>query len=168
MSTVTYKHQPAIHKTRGSVPLAGNEYLYEVKKLLWPHEVERVLGELCIGTTLHVCCGMSKLGDVRLDLFQPSVDVRASMDRLPFPSRCFNTVLIDPPYNSRLRIMHDMLVELSRVSNYRIIFQHWFSPIDKIGRYRKDHSFQLTALYNWMPKTYFGRMQIISVFDREN
>lgn len=166
MTTVTYKHQPAIHKTRGAVPLAGNSHLYEVTKLLWPEAVEQVLKDLCIGTTLHVCCGMSQIGDVRLDLFQPKVDVRASMDRLPFPNRSFNTVLIDPPYNSRLRVMHDMLVEVGRVADTRLIFQHWFSPVDKLGRYRKDHGLQLTGLYAWMPKTYFGRMQIISVFDR--
>jgi len=28
------------------------------------------------------------------------------------------------------------------------------------------HKFILTGLYNWMPKTYFGRMQIVSIFDK--
>jgi hypothetical protein len=167
MSTVTYKNQPAIHKTRGAIPLVGTEHLYQVTKLLWPKEVERILQDHCIGTTLHVCCGMSKIGNVRLDLFQPSVDVQANMSRLPFPAMSFNTVIIDPPYNSKLQVMHDMLSELSRVAIDRIIFQHWFSPVDKKGQYRKAHKFHLTHLYNWMPRTYFGRMQIISIFDSE-
>lgn len=165
MPTVTYKNQPAIHKTRGAIPLAGTEHVYKVTKLLWPEAVHEHIRELCIGTTLHVCCGMSDIGDVRLDLFQPNIDVRASMDRLPFADKSFNTVLIDPPYNSKLQIMHDMLSELRRIANKRIIIQHWFSPVNRFGYYRKDHQFQLVELFAWSPKTYFGRMQIISVFD---
>lgn len=165
MATVTYKHQPAIHQTRGAIPLAGNTHLYEVTKLLWPEDVHEFLRGLCIGTTLHVCSGMSDIGDVRLDLFQPNIDIRASMDSLPCASKSFNTVIIDPPYNSKLQVMHDMLSELKRVANTRIIHQHWYIPVNKYGYYRKDHTFRLTALYNWMPKTYFGRVQVISVFD---
>jgi len=167
MGTVTYKHQDAIHKTRGSIPLAGNAYVYKVTKLLWPREVEDFLCKVLIGKTLHVCCGKSKLGSIRLDLYEEDVDVKGDMTRLPFANESFDTVLIDPPYNSKLQIMHDMLSELCRVANKRIIFQHWFSPVDKHGRYRKNHRFTLTDLYNWMPKTYFGRMQIISIFDKE-
>ena len=168
MSTVTYKNQPAIHKTRGNIPLAGNSYLYKVTKLLWPKDVESYLESLLIGKTLHVCCGLSKLGDVRLDLYADNVDVIGDMSKFPFGKETFDTVLIDPPYNSKLQVMHDMLSELSRVARERIIFQHWFSPVDKFGRYRKNHNFILTDLYNWMPKTYFGRMQIISIFDRKD
>lgn len=165
MSTVTYKHQPAIHKTRGTIPLAGNSYLYRVEKLLWPKDVESYLEALLIGQSLHVCSGKSKIGDIRLDLYEKDVNVMGDMSRLPFSNQSFDTVLIDPPYNSKLQIMHNMLAELSRVARKRIIFQHWFSPVDKVGYYRKNHKFILTGLYNWMPKTYFGRMQIISVFD---
>lgn len=166
MSTVTYKNQPAIHETRGAIPLAGNSRIYKVSKLLWPKDVEDFLGTLLIENTLHICCGKSKLGNIRLDLYEPDVDIIGDMSRLPFANQSFDTVLIDPPYNSKLQIMHDMLSELCRVSKQRIIFQHWFSPVDKLGRYRKNHNFILTDLYNWMPQTYFGRMQIVSVFDR--
>lgn len=168
MSTVTYKHQEAIHKTRGSIPLVGNAYVYKVSKLLWPVEVEEFLSTKLKGNTLHVCCGKSKLGDTRLDLYEPDVTVIADMSRLPFANESFDTVLIDPPYNSKLQVMHDMLSELCRVSKSRIVFQHWFSPVDKHGRYRKNHKFILSELCAWMPKTYFGRMQIISIFDRRD
>jgi hypothetical protein len=109
---------------------------------------------------------MSDIGDVRLDRFQPNITIRADMSRLPCVSKSFNTVIIDPPYNSELQVMHDMLSELKRVASDRIIFQHWFIPVNKFGYFRKDHTFQLVALYNWMPKSYFGRVQAISVFDR--
>jgi len=163
---VTYKKQPAIHQTRGNIPLAGNAYVYTVSKLLWPREVEEFLGTQLVGNTLHVCCGKSMLGDIRLDLYEQDVDIIGDMTKLPFANESIDTVLIDPPYNSKLQIMHDMLSELCRVSKNRIIFQHWFSPVDKQGRYRKNHKFTLSGLYAWMPKTYFGRMQIISIFDR--
>jgi hypothetical protein len=168
MSTVTYLNQEAIHKTRGSIPLAGTSHIYTVSKLLWPKEVEEFLSTQIIGFTLHICCGKSKLGDIRLDLYEPDVDIKGCMTRLPFANETFDTVCIDPPYNSKFQIMHDMLSELCRVSRGRIIFQHWFSPVDKNGFYKKNHKFILTGLYNWMPKTYFGRMQVVSVFDKLN
>jgi len=166
MSSVTYNHQPGIDKTKGNIPLAGTSHIYTVTKLLWPKEIEEFLGTQLVGFTLHVCCGMSKLGDIRLDLYQPNIDIKASMDRLPFGNESFDTVLVDPPYNSKFQIMHDMLSELCRVARKRILFQHWFSPVDKLGQYKKNHKFILTGLYNWMPKTYFGRMQIVSIFDK--
>lgn len=168
MSTVTYKHQPAIHKTRGTIPLAGTSHLYTVTKLLWPPEIEQVLLQECHGLTLHVCCGKSQLGNVRLDLYEPEVDICADAARLPFEDESFTTVLCDPPYNGKFQWNHDMLSELFRVAKYRVIFQHWYSPVNKNGHCKKANRFILTALYNWMPKSYFGRMQIISIFDNEN
>lgn len=166
MSTVTYKNQPAIHQTRGAIPLAGTSHLYTVNKLLWPKEVEEYLSTKLLGYSLHVCCGKSQLGDVRVDLYAQA-DITADAARLPFSNSEFDTVLIDPPYNSKFQWMHDMLSELPRVAAKRIIFQHWFSPVDKHGYLKKDHRFWLSELDAWMPKTYFGRMQIISIFDRE-
>jgi hypothetical protein len=54
------------------------------------------------------------------------------------------------------------------VARSRIIFQHWFVPADPDGRWRKWHRFELRELYAWQPMTYFGRAQLISVFDRAN
>lgn len=184
MATVTYRAQPGIHKSRGKVPLAGTSHLYTVSKLLWPKEVEEYIAGQLIGTTLHICCGLSKLGDVRVDLYADDVDVMACMARLPFADKSFDTVLIDPPYNSKFQIMHDMLNELHRLARERIIFQHWFTPVDKQGRFKKCHlyrlsnlaivptidydseAFGLSNLLLWSPRTYFGRVQVLSVLDR--
>ena len=168
MSTVTHTSQPGIHKTRGAVPLAGNSYVYTVSKLLWPEDVEKFIEEQIVGTSLHVCCGKSKIGDVRVDLFEADADVKCDANRLPFGTDSFDTVFIDPPYNGKFQWNHDMLSQMGRVAKSRFIFQHWFVPVDKWGFFRKDHSFALTGLYAWMPKTYFGRMQMISVFDRSD
>lgn len=166
MATITYKNQPAIHATRGSIPLAGNSYVYTVSKLLWPKDVENFLNEQLIPVTLHVCCGKSQLGDVRLDLYEPEVDICADAARLPFGNESFDTVISDALYNSKFQWDHDLLSEMARVAKNRIIHQNWFLPADKWGRYKKDHSFLLTGVYIWQPKTYFGRVNVISVFDR--
>lgn len=168
MSTVTYKNQPAIHKTRGSVPLAGTSHLYKVKKVLWPNSIEEYLESQLLGKSLHVCSGLSQLGDIRVDLdvdVAPNVIVDAA--RLPFDSDSWDTLLCDPPYNGKFQWNHDMLSELSRVANKRIVFQHWFIPANKHGLYKKaQEKFHLSDICVWQGQTYFGRAQIISIFDR--
>jgi hypothetical protein len=169
MGTVTYKNQDAIHKTRGAVPLAGTSHIYTVKKVLWYPSIEKLLLGKLVGRALHVCCGHSFLGDVRFDL-DPSVgpDLVGDAARLPFADNSFHTVLCDPPYNGKFQWNHDMLSELPRVASKRIIFQHWFLPANKDGRFKKaQEKFGLTEVYNWQPRTYFGRVQVISIFDAE-
>lgn len=206
MSSVTYKKQPAINKTGGSVPLAGTEHVYTAETLLWPDAVEAYIAERLIGYTLHICPGKSMLGDVRIDLFEDVIDVKADAARLPVKDWSFDTVLIDPPYNGRFQWNHDMLNELHRIARERIIFQHWFSPVNKNGQFKKAHVwelvegavvpqmahqylkenktlligvnegwviveeedsdiFDLTDLAYWQPRTYFGRVQLISIMD---
>lgn len=169
MPTVTYKHQPGIHKTRGAVPLAGTSHVYTVGKVLWPDAVTEFLRDILIPRSLHVCCGKSRLGDVRLDAYESDVDLRcdaADMRRVVDDNE-YASVLCDPPYNGKFQWNHDLLSELARVARQRIIFQHWFIPATKDGLYKKaQEKFALSALYCWQPRTYFGRVQMISVFDR--
>lgn len=169
MPTVTYNHQPGIHKTRGAVPLAGTEHIYTVSKVLWPEAVESFLKTLLLRPSLHVCCGKSRLGDVRLDASEPTADIQcdASNMRDHVGDNEYASVLCDPPYNGKFQWNHDLLSELSRVASKRIIFQHWFIPANKYGLYKKaQEKFKLTGLYCWQPRTYFGRVQMVSVFDR--
>ncbi len=167
MSTVTYKNQPAIQATGGhSKVKSWDKHVYTVGKLLWPEAVEEFLATLLIPRCLHVCCGKSKLGDVRLDnsaVWSP--DIIADATKIPFESASFESVLCDPPYNGKFQWNHDLLSELSRVASKRIIFQHWFIPADSEGRWKKWHKFQLSQIHCWQPRTYFGKAQMISVFD---
>lgn len=202
MTSVTYKNQPGIHKTRGSVPVNGTDHTYTVHKVLWYPEIEAWIAERLISPTLHVCCGMSQLGDIRVDLFANGVDVVADAARLPFADKSVNTVLIDPPYNGKFQWNHDMLNELHRIARKRIIFQHWYIPANRNNEFKKANvfklteqaiapvvsaefepavivrdgtdifyveedqgsAFNLTETYLWQPRTYFGRVQILSVF----
>lgn len=170
MATVSYKSQPAIHASNAHVPLAGDSHIYTVGKVLWPESIERFLPTLFVGRALHVCCGKSLLGDVRLDLHEEDADIRcdASDMRGHVADGEFDTVLCDPPYNGKFQWNHDLLSELARVAGRRIIFQHWFIPATPQGRYKKaQDKFALVGTYVWQPRTYFGRAQIISVFDRK-
>jgi hypothetical protein len=168
MSTVTYKNQPAIHKTRGAVPLAGNTHLYTVKKVLWAESIEDYLQTLLVGKSMHICCGKSTLGDYRLDLDRENnPDIICDASRLCLATDSFDTVLCDPPYNGKFQWNHWLLEELARVASQRIIFQHWFIPANKEGLYKKaQNKFHLSETYVWQGQSYFGRAQIVSVFDR--
>lgn len=165
MPTVTYKNQPAIWATNGTVPTEGTPHPYTVKNLLWPKEVHGWIARRLIGQTLHICHGKSKLGHCRTDLYELDTNVRADAARLPFKSQSWDTVLIDPPYNGVFQWNHDMLSELARVAKQRIIFQHWFLPVDKKGQFKKANRFRLSDLAIWQGRTYFGRVQVISVMD---
>lgn len=164
-SSVTYKNQPAIHETRGAIPLAGNSHIYTVNKLLWPEDVESLLGSLLIGESLHLCCGKSQLGSKRLDLYESGVDYQLDAANTGLADKSFDSVLCDPPYNGEMQWNHDLLSELARLASRRIIFQHWFLPCDPNGKYKKANYFHLVGVYVWQPRTYFGRAQLISVFD---
>ena len=169
MGSVTYKNQPAIDKTKGSVPLAGTSHIYRVQKKLWNDSIEDVLQGLFIGRTLHVCCGKSLLGDVRLDADaenNPDIICDASNMKDFVKDNEFETVICDPPYNGKFQWNHDLLTELSRVASKRIISQHWFIPANPSGTYKKaQEKFLLSDVLVWQPKTYFGRVQVVSVFD---
>ena len=165
MGTVSYHNQPAIHKTLAHVPEDGYAAPYTVKSLLWGDSIHRWIAERLIGVSLHICCGKSKLGNTRLDLYEGDIDIQGDAARLPFADRTYDTVLIDPPYNGKFQWNHDMLSELARIARQRIIFQHWFLPCDRQGRFKKAHRFQLTDVAIWQPKTYFGRVQVITIMD---
>ena len=168
MGTVTYKHQPGIHKTRGTVPLAGTSHVYTVDKVLWPEEVEQFIATLFIGRTLHLCSGASKLGDIRFDSDSKHMpDLIGDAAHTGLVSESFDTVLCDPPYNGKFQWNHDVLNEMARLAKYRIVFQHWFMPIRPDGHFKKwVERWALSAVYVWQPRTYFGRVQVISVLDR--
>lgn len=166
-SSVTYVNQPAIQATRGAVPLAGNSHVYTVEKVLWPEDVENLIESLLVGRSLHLCSGKSKLGTVRLDLHEENADIHEDAAHTSLDDKSFDTVLCDPPYNGEFQWNHDLLTEIARLACQRIIFQHWFLPCDPDGQYKKANYFKLSAIYVWQPRTYFGRAQLISVFDAE-
>lgn len=169
MGTVTYKkQQSAAAALKAGVPLAGTSHVYKVNSVLWPEAVASFIETILIPKTLHVCCGKSTIGDLRVDLFDETADVKMDAAKMDFKDNSFETVLCDPPYNGKMQWNHDLLCELSRIASKRIIFQHWFIPADPYGQWKKFNEFRLKDIFVWQPKTYFGRVNVISVFDRES
>jgi len=127
----------------------------------WPEDVERFLRERCESPVLHVCCGGSQLGDVRVDAdTEREPDVVADMTELPFDDCSFATVLCDPPWKSvDIFDRHGLFYELVRVTELggRIIHNATWVPesdqCEKIGEFRRQD-------------LAFGDASIISVHER--
>ena len=138
--------EEAINKTKGKVPLAGNSHIYTVNKRLWSNDIEDVLQKRFIGKTIHICCGKSQLGDIRVDLdasHNPDIICDANDMSKFVKDNEFETALCDPPYNGKFQWNHNMLKELSRIASKRIIFQHWFIPATKDGYYKNGEAVEI-------------------------
>lgn len=73
----------------------------QIFKAQWkfPTHVKKWLRNQIEGYSLHVCCGASKIGDVKLDIQPQSPDVtQADMFQIPFKPETFDTVICDPPW----------------------------------------------------------------------
>jgi len=66
----------------------------------WNRKTDFWLLRHCIGRTLNVCCGRSKIGDLRIDI-DPSLepDMIGDVMDLPFRPGTFGTVICDPPFS---------------------------------------------------------------------
>jgi len=80
----------------------------------FPKSVESFLQRLLILPSLHVMCGSSKIGDVRVDLVMRA-DVRADAFKLPFRDAVFASVLTDPPWHMPYHLRPRLAKELARV-----------------------------------------------------
>jgi len=73
-----------------------------------------------IGSTLNVCCGTDRTGDLRVDVDpKMSPEIVADVKHLPFRDQAFETVICDPPYSMFARFK--WTGELLRVAARRII-----------------------------------------------
>ena len=65
-----------------------------------PKGVEVWLRKMAIGKTLNVCCGMSRVGEVRVDIDPKSNrTVEGDLFNLSFKAKSFDTVICDPPFS---------------------------------------------------------------------
>ncbi len=95
----------------------------------WPGDVEAKIKDLLEGYSLHVCCGESSIGDVRIDI-EKSSDIKASMFNLPIRPESFDTVLCDPPwelpYHKRGKLLRELRDTLK--PGGRMIFNCFWFP----------------------------------------
>ena len=112
-----------------------------------PYEDE-VIRRYVTPQTLHLFCGYSSIGDVRVDL-DPTSKATVQVDILdyivPLPAASYQTVLADPPYNGKYQQEYAvdgrdfggnennlglLLRQMYRVCQPGglLIFKHWFDP----------------------------------------
>ena len=80
----------------------------------WPEPIEKFISLFLVSPSLHIFCGESGLGDVRVDLHL-NADVKADAFHLPFRDECFQTVLADPPWHMAYHLRPKIIRECARV-----------------------------------------------------
>ena len=81
----------------------------------WPQQVEDFIASKSNGFTVHVMCGQSRLGDLRIDRFTESCDIRADALHLPLKDCIADTVVSDPPWGMDDRDKYKLMVEIRRI-----------------------------------------------------
>ncbi len=118
--------------------LAGNCFKFRAAWTWWDGH-EDMIKRLCSGSTLHVCCGQSPIGDVRVDLYT-ACDVKADFTALPFKGQSFDTVIIDPPWGH----WAPFWTEAARVARRRLVIVH--KTIFKVPRWTDIECYVLAPL----------------------
>lgn len=129
---------------------------------VWPKATNELVKKLFADAPrpiLHVCAGSSRLGDVRVDMFHPSADIKGDMYQLPFASGAFGTVFLDPPFPIEGTPVHQRLryyQECSRVVRKGgLVMLHapwmpgptWGEHLETYIRYPGGHSFPHDAMF---------------------
>ena len=97
------------------MPHRKSGWAYQFRRAwAFPRDVEAFLQRLLVPPSLHVACGESALGDVRVDLVTRG-DVRGDMFHLPFRDESFASVLTDPPWHMPYHLRPRFAKELARV-----------------------------------------------------
>ena len=103
----------------------------------WDKDTEDWLRHQKKGSTLNICCGMSRVGDIRADLDRTiDPDIVCDVHYPPFRANSFDTVICDPPFSiyNRFRWLHG----LARLVRYRLILSNPSTVINlRRGRWTK-------------------------------
>ena len=129
---------------------------------MWEEEIEEFVKKKIKGYTLNVPCGLSKLGDVRIDL-DPKLSMRGAYDffkdELDFPDNTFDTIISDPPWKIghyfRPKLFFK-LVEKCKIGGI-IIYNATWIPTSKYVKLKEC----------WIRQSsQFSNVSIISVFEK--
>jgi len=113
----------------------------------WPNSVEKFISSLIFSPSLHVFCGESSLGDIRVDLYIDA-DVKADAFHLPFRDNYFASVVADPPWHLAYHLRPKLIREIVRVlrPGGQLIWNCVWWPNSK--------SIKLTEVWFAKPNTY--------------
>jgi len=97
----------------------------------WPQQVEDFIASRARGYTVHVMCGESKLGDLRIDKYVENADIHAdALKGLPLNSEIADTVICDPPWDMDYIYKPKLMSELRRIIKFggQLIFNAPWCP----------------------------------------
>jgi hypothetical protein len=113
---------PTLHQRAGREAVRMKKSITHVLQVNWIHTstVEEWLQDMKIGRTLNMCCGMSKVGDVRIDR-RPETNRTGGGDlfKLDYPPMSFDTVICDPPFEFYNKF--DWILRLSDIARKRFL-----------------------------------------------
>lgn len=81
----------------------------------WPQQVEDFIKSRARGYTIHIMCGESTLGDLRVDRYSSRPDVRGDALQLPMRDCIADTVVSDPPWSMDDRDKYKLMIEIRRI-----------------------------------------------------
>ena len=132
-----------------------------IKSWEWPEDVTNEVEQLLEpGTTLNICAGSNRLGDVKIDLDPQKADVqKGDMRALEFLDESFDNVIIDPPwklgYYQRFRPFYGA-VRVTKIGGLIIYNATWI-----------PHSDQCELLNVYVRRdSHWGNVSVFSVFRR--
>ena len=127
------------------------------------HTVERWLREMAKGDVLNVCCGMSRVGRIRIDIAEGTNRTEAGdLFHLSFPSQSFDSVICDAPFSYFNRF--DWIADLAKIARKRFILS---ADRTIIRLPRKDWRVRLFA-FQMQRSAHDSYLRLYYVFDRLN
>jgi hypothetical protein len=96
----------------------------------WPQRVEDFIASRARGFTVHLMNGSSKFGDLRIDRYTETTDIKADALCLPLKSEVADTVVCDPPWDMDVRLRIKLMDEIRRILKFggQLIFNSRWSP----------------------------------------
>lgn len=130
------------------------------KSMVWEQEIEELIKSKIVGKSLNVCCGESKIGDVRVDI-DPAMkpDIVADMNELPFEENSFDTVISDPVWKLNYYKRMKPFFECVRVCKVggRIIYNATWIPTSKCVELEEIYVRQSAQ---------FGNVSVVCIFKK--
>lgn len=134
-----------------------------VKSWEWPQDITDNVEELLDpGSTLNICAGTNRLGDVKIDLDPKSENVqKMNMRDLQYPDETFDNVIIDPPwklgYYQRFRPFYEA-VRVTKIGG-NIFYNATWIP----------HSDQCSLVNVYVRRdSHWGNVSVISHYRRDS
>jgi len=107
----------------------GNKLKYK-KAWSWPEQVSDFIESRARGFTVHVMNGSSQFGDLRIDKYTETTDIRADALWLPMKSGIADTVVSDPPWDMDYVWRPRLMSEIRRILKFggQLIFNAPWCP----------------------------------------